>query len=229
MTANILALDTSTENCSVALQWKGEVISKQEYSPRDHTQKILPFVEQVLAEAGVSLTQLDAIAFGRGPGSFTGVRIGVATAQGLAFGADNPMVAVSTLQAMAQQAYVNHASERCLAAIDARMGEVYWGEYHLEDGLMRLVGQELVIKPELLEASTNKATAVGTGWQTYKELLSGQFSGVSVLDSVLYPAARDMLSYAQYAFERGDLVAAENAEPVYLRDKVTWKKLPGRE
>jgi tRNA threonylcarbamoyladenosine biosynthesis protein TsaB len=229
MTAKLLALDTSTENCSVALQWNGEVISKQEYSPRDHTQKILPFVEEVLAEAGVSLTQVDAIAFGRGPGSFTGVRIGVATAQGLAFGADKPMVAVSTLQAMAQQAYASHKAAHCLAAIDARMGEVYWGEYHLEEGLMRLVDQELVIKPELLAGNDNTSVAVGTGWQTYKELLSGQFSGVSVLDSVLYPTARDMLSYAQYAFERGDIVAAENAEPVYLRDKVTWKKLPGRE
>ncbi|WP_163132722.1 tRNA (adenosine(37)-N6)-threonylcarbamoyltransferase complex dimerization subunit type 1 TsaB [Agarivorans sp. Alg241-V36] len=229
MTAKLLALDTSTENCSVALQWNGEVISKQEYSPRDHTQKILPFVEEVLAEAGVSLTQVDAIAFGRGPGSFTGVRIGVATAQGLAFGADKPMVAVSTLQAMAQQAYASHNAEHCLAAIDARMGEVYWGEYLLVEGLMRLVEQELVIKPDLLDGKHSTSVAVGTGWQTYKELLSGQFSGVRVLDSVLYPTARDMLSYAQYAFERGDIVAAENAEPVYLRDKVTWKKLPGRE
>ncbi|MGY5453216.1 tRNA (adenosine(37)-N6)-threonylcarbamoyltransferase complex dimerization subunit type 1 TsaB [Agarivorans sp. MS3-6] len=229
MTANILALDTSTENCSVALQWQGEIFSKQEYSPRDHTLKILPFVEQILAEAGANLQQLDAIAFGRGPGSFTGVRIGVATAQGLAFGADKPMIAVSTLQAMAQQALVTHQQEHCFAAIDARMGEVYWGEYQAEGGIMGLVDQELVIKPELLGSNQQSAAAVGTGWQTYQELLCGQFSGAKVLESVLYPTARDMLKYAQLAFEKGDTVSAEHAEPVYLRDKVTWKKLPGRE
>ncbi|MDO6764147.1 tRNA (adenosine(37)-N6)-threonylcarbamoyltransferase complex dimerization subunit type 1 TsaB [Agarivorans sp. 1_MG-2023] len=229
MTANILALDTSTENCSVALHWQGEVLSKQEYSPRDHTLKILPFVEQILAEAGVSLKQLDAIAFGRGPGSFTGVRIGVATAQGLAFGADKPMIAVSTLQAMAQAAYLSNNSEQCLAAIDARMGEVYWGEYHLQNGLMCLVDEELVIKPELLTGNSQRAVAVGTGWQTYQELLCGQFSGAKVLESVLYPTAQNMLGYAQVAYNKGELVSAENAEPVYLRDKVTWKKLPGRE
>ncbi|WP_427982315.1 tRNA (adenosine(37)-N6)-threonylcarbamoyltransferase complex dimerization subunit type 1 TsaB [Agarivorans sp.] len=229
MTANILALDTSTENCSVALQWQGEILSHEQYSPRDHTQRILPFVEQILAQAGVSLQQLDAIAFGRGPGSFTGVRIGVATAQGLAFGADKPMVSVSTLQAMAQQAYRSAQAEHCFAAIDARMSEVYWGEYQVKDGLMRLQQQEQVINPELLAGSAQVAAAVGTGWQSYQELLTSQYSGATVLDSVLYPSARDMLNYAQYAFSQGDVVAAEHAEPVYLRDKVTWKKLPGRE
>ncbi|WP_432459534.1 MULTISPECIES: tRNA (adenosine(37)-N6)-threonylcarbamoyltransferase complex dimerization subunit type 1 TsaB [unclassified Agarivorans] len=228
MTANILALDTSTENCSVALQWQGQIYSQQEYSPRDHTQKILPFVEQILAAAGASLKQLDAIAFGRGPGSFTGVRIGVATAQGLAFGADKPMIAVSTLQAMAQAAYQQHLSQTCYAAIDARMGEIYWGQYQLSDGLMVLAGEEQVIKPELMTSSDTPGAAVGTGWQTYQTLLSGQFSGAERLDSILYPSARDMLVYAQWAFANRCLVSAEKAEPVYLRDKVTWQKLPGR-
>jgi tRNA threonylcarbamoyladenosine biosynthesis protein TsaB len=130
---------------------------------------------------------------------------------------------------MAQQAYRSVQAEHCFAAIDARMSEVYWGEYQVKDGLMRLQQHEQVINPELLAGSAQVAVAVGTGWQSYQELLTSQYSGATVLDNVLYPSARDMLNYAQYAFSQGDVVTAEHAEPVYLRDKVTWKKLPGRE
>ncbi len=147
MSTKILAVDTATENCSVALMVGNDVISRCEYAPREHTTKILPMVDTVLAEGGLKLNQLDALAFGRGPGSFTGVRIGIGIAQGLAFGADLPMLGVSTLAAMAQGSYRLHQSEQVLAAIDARMGEIYWGQYQRQaDGDWLVVDNELVIR-----------------------------------------------------------------------------------
>lgn len=127
MSTRILAIDTATEACSVAVWNQGEIHALFELCPREHTQRILPMVQQVLAESGLALNQLDALAFGRGPGSFTGVRIGIGIAQGLALGADLPMLGISTLQTMAQGAWRVCGAERVLAAIDARMGEVYWG------------------------------------------------------------------------------------------------------
>lgn len=127
MSTRILAIDTATEACSVALWNNGEKHALFEICPREHTQRILPMVQQVLAESGVTLNQLDALAFGRGPGSFTGVRIGIGIAQGLAMGAELPMIGVSTLATMAQGAFRVTGATQVLAAIDARMGEVYWG------------------------------------------------------------------------------------------------------
>lgn len=233
MSTKILAVDTATENCSVALMVGNEIVSRCEYAPREHTTKILPMVDTVLAEAGVKLTQLDALAFGRGPGSFTGVRIGIGIAQGLAFGADLPMLGISTLAAMAQGSYRQHQAEQVLAAIDARMGEVYWGQYRrLVDGDWQVVGSERVIQPaglgELLTDTEGRWQTAGTGWDAYAEQLAAL-----PLDrqagEVLYPDAQDMVHLAPYALARGEAVAAEHASPVYLRDTVTWKKLPGRE
>ncbi|HAS63934.1 MAG TPA: tRNA (adenosine(37)-N6)-threonylcarbamoyltransferase complex dimerization subunit type 1 TsaB, partial [Vibrio sp.] len=148
MSAKILALDTATENCSVALLVNDQVYVRSEVAPRDHTKKILPMVDEVLKEAGVTLAELDALAFGRGPGSFTGVRIGIGIAQGLAFGADLPMIAVSTLEAMAQGSYRVSGATEVAAAIDARMSEVYWGRYRRqENGEWLAVDAECVIPP----------------------------------------------------------------------------------
>jgi tRNA threonylcarbamoyl adenosine modification protein YeaZ len=125
----ILAIDTATEACSAALWNDGTLCAHFEICPREHTQRILPLVQDVLTESNTSLTELDALAFGRGPGSFTGVRIGIGIAQGLALGAELPMIGVSTLATMAQGAWRKTGATRVLAAIDARMGEVYWAEY----------------------------------------------------------------------------------------------------
>ena len=233
MSNTILAVDTATENCSVALLMGGEVISRCEYAPREHTIKILPMVDAVLAEGGIGLTQLDALAFGRGPGSFTGVRIGIGIAQGLAFGADLPMLGVSTLAAMAQGTYRAHQAEHVMAAIDARMDEVYWGQYVRQaDGDWAVEGGEIVVKPvELvtqLQGETGRWFTAGTGWESYAEALS-QLPAELVQGTVLYPDSADMVHLAKYAFSRGEAVSAELASPVYVRDTVTWKKLPGRE
>ncbi|EKP0302641.1 MULTISPECIES: tRNA (adenosine(37)-N6)-threonylcarbamoyltransferase complex dimerization subunit type 1 TsaB [Aeromonas] len=228
----ILAVDTATEACSAALLVGDKLFSRWEEAPRDHTRKILPMVQAVLEDAGISLSDLDAIAFGRGPGSFTGVRIGISVAQGLAFGAGVPLIGISTLAAMAQGAYRLDGAEQVLTAIDARMNEVYFGRYELIDGRMQLVGDEVVSEPVALVDVRGKlagpVTCVGTGFETYGETLSGLADELAV-SQVRFPAAEDMLPLARAAWLAGEAVPVEQATPVYLRDKVTWKKLPGRE
>lgn len=228
----ILAVDTATEACSAALLVGDKLFSRWEEAPRDHTRKILPMVQAVLEDAGISLSDLDAIAFGRGPGSFTGVRIGISVAQGLAFGAGVPLIGISTLAAMAQGAYRLDGAEQVLTAIDARMNEVYFGRYELIDGRMQLVGDEVVSEPAALFDARGKlagrVTCVGTGFETYGETLSGLADELAE-SQVRFPAAEDMLPLARAAWLAGEAVPVEQATPVYLRDKVTWKKLPGRE
>ncbi|GAD81311.1 tRNA (adenosine(37)-N6)-threonylcarbamoyltransferase complex dimerization subunit type 1 TsaB [Vibrio ezurae] len=233
MKAKILALDTSTEFCSAALMIDGEVLFSGEVAPREHTTKILPMVDKLLVDAGVKLTDLDALAFGRGPGSFTGVRIGIGIAQGLAFGADLPMLGVSTLQAMAQGAYRVQGATHVAAAIDARMSEVYWARYsRLASGKWQTQDAECVIPPQQLVAQDVKSSdvwaQVGTGWEAYADELSALNLQRSET-GVLYPESQDIVVLAQHELEAGNQMDAEQASPVYLRDKVAWKKLPGRE
>jgi len=233
--STILALDTSTENCSAALSINGKVLVRELESPREHTKRILPMVDSLLSEAGIKLTDLDALAFGRGPGSFTGVRIGTGIAQGLAFGADLPMLPISTLAAMAQGAHRLHGATQVLPAIDARMGEIYFAHYKLNDaGVMTLVDNEMVITPDELLANFNqperKFHTLGTGWATYKEQLSGlSVAQITACEAIEFPSAQDMLVIAAEDLANGNAVAVEDAMPVYVRDTVTWKKLPGRE
>ena len=233
MSTRILAIDTATEACSVAIWNQGEIHALFELCPRAHTHRILPMVQQVLAESGVTLGQLDALAFGRGPGSFTGVRIGIGIAQGLALGADLPLLGVSTLQTMAQGAWRLTGAERVLSAIDARMGEVYWGQFERQqDGNWLESEGEAVLTPAqaLVRAQGLQGhwAHVGTGWQTYPDLVAG--STLTLSDGqMLLPQAEDMLPLALHAWQQGLAVAVENAEPTYLRNEVTWKKLPGRE
>ncbi|WP_223509321.1 tRNA (adenosine(37)-N6)-threonylcarbamoyltransferase complex dimerization subunit type 1 TsaB [Rahnella sp. GSA61A] len=233
MSTRILAIDTATEACSVALYDQGETLAHFELCAREHTQRILPLVQQTLAEAGLSLKQLDALAFGRGPGSFTGVRIGIGIAQGLSLGAELPLLPVSTLLTMAQGAYRQTGAEQVLAAIDARMGEVYWGEFTRNtQGVWSGENTETVIKPEQLLARTvernGRFATVGTGWEAYPHLL-GESPAADLFDGkMLLPQAEDMLLLALQLWENGIRVNPEDAEPTYLRNEVTWKKLPGR-
>ncbi|WP_188015344.1 tRNA (adenosine(37)-N6)-threonylcarbamoyltransferase complex dimerization subunit type 1 TsaB [Vibrio harveyi] len=233
MSAKILAIDTATENCSVALLVNDRVISRSEVAPRDHTKKVLPMVDEVLKEAGLTLQDLDALAFGRGPGSFTGVRIGIGIAQGLAFGADLPMIGVSTLAAMAQASYRLHGATDAAVAIDARMGEVYWARYtRQENGEWAGVDAECVIPPARLaeeaQADDKTWTKAGTGWDAYQEDL-GKLPFHVTSGDVLYPDSQDIVILAELELKKGNTVPVEESSPVYLRDNVTWKKLPGRE
>ncbi|PKF58130.1 tRNA (adenosine(37)-N6)-threonylcarbamoyltransferase complex dimerization subunit type 1 TsaB [Alteromonadales bacterium alter-6D02] len=230
MSEKILIIDTSTEACSVALLHNDNVISSFDVTPRSHTKMVLPMVDTLLKQAQLKVNDLDAIAWGRGPGSFTGVRIGTGIMQGLALGAEKPVIALSTLATMAQEAIDKHQAEYVMAGIDARMGEVYWGIYRNENGLATLVGEEQVLNPEVLTQLTypeHSFVAVGTAWQAYPELV--KMAKITVLESVLYPNAEAMAPLAKQAWKSHQAVDVEEAAPVYLRDTVTWKKLPGRE
>ncbi len=235
---NYLAIDASTEACSVALQINGKVYSRYDLCPQSHSLQLLPMVDAVLKEADIKLSQCDGLIFGRGPGSFTGVRIGVGVAQGLAFAASLPVIGVSSLQAMAQLAYVKHQQTKVLAVIDARMSEVYNAYFVLDENnimqeqLLADQSGEAVTKPELVsdrlvDIATGPVYGVGTGWDAYHEPLS-MLKVNQGTPEVLFPSAEAMLVIGEAALKRGEGVAAEDAQPVYVRDTVSWKKLPGR-
>lgn len=220
----ILALDTSTEACSAALFYHSEFIESFELAPRQHNQLILPMLESLLAESGVGLTQIDAIAFGCGPGSFTGVRLAASVVQGIAFAADLPVIPVSTLRTLAQGAYREHKASHVLSSIDAYVKEVYWGVYHLtHDEIMTAVTQEIISAPdEIIFSATEKNwLGVGSGWDRYSEILKNKIG--DKLQKWLpncYPHARDVATLAGHDFKQGKAVSAEHALPVYLREKV---------
>lgn len=228
----ILAIDTATEACSVALLNNGKVTAHFELCAREHTQRILPLVQAQLQQNALVLHELDGLAFGKGPGSFTGVRIGTGIAQGLSLGAELPLVGVSTLKTMAQSAWRLQGAERVLAAIDARMGEVYWAEYQRdEQGIWQGEETEAVLKPEdalqRMAQLEGKWAMVGTGWQAYPQL-SAESALALENTEVLLPCAEDMIPLAEIELAAGRTARPEEAEPTYLRNEVTWKKLPGR-
>ncbi|MFK8331654.1 tRNA (adenosine(37)-N6)-threonylcarbamoyltransferase complex dimerization subunit type 1 TsaB [Pseudomonas sp. BJa5] len=219
----LLALDTATEACSVALLHDGKVSSHYEVIPRLHAQKLLPMIQQLLADAGTTLSALDAIAFGRGPGAFTGVRIAIGVVQGLAFALERPVLPVSNLAVLAQRALRERGVSQVAAAIDARMDEVYWGCYQAVAGEMRLVGSEAVLAPERAQLPADASGewfGAGTGWN-YAERIGVTPSGH---DATLLPHAQDLLTLATFAWQRGEAIAADLAQPVYLRDNVATPK-----
>lgn len=228
-TVNFLALDASTEALSIVLNINGQVFHHFEECPQQHSQKILPLIDSLLERAGCRLADLDVIGFGQGPGSFTGVRISVAIAQGLAYACKLPLVGVSTLQMMAQQAYQQTGATEVFSAIDARMGEIYFAHYTLtENNIMTLVGDEQVLKPELVSIDDIHAVAVGTGWKTYPETID-QVTGITLNPNITLPDALYMSAVVSDDFTQKRSVEAAQAQPKYVRDTVTWKKLPGRE
>lgn len=220
----LLALDTATEACSVALLHKGRLLSRHEVIPRLHAQRLLPMVQELLGEAGLALSTVDAIAFGRGPGAFTGVRIAVGVVQGLAFALQRPVLPISNLAVLAQRAHREQGVQQVAAAIDARMDEVYWGCYRLEAGEMRLHGAEAVLPPErvgLPRGAEGPWFGAGTGWGYAERLAVSPQLG---MDAGLLPHAEDLLRLAEFAWARGEGVDAEQAQPVYLRDQVATPK-----
>ncbi|WP_394202028.1 tRNA (adenosine(37)-N6)-threonylcarbamoyltransferase complex dimerization subunit type 1 TsaB [Shewanella waksmanii] len=229
--ARILALDTCTESCSVALFHQGQVIAEQADAPREHSQRLLPMVDSVLSQACLSLADIDFIAYGRGPGSFTGIRICTSMTQGLALGQDIKVVGVSTLQAMAQAAITEHGAKHVLTAIDARMGEVYWAQFVNQQGFAVLEGKEAVCAPEAVSyqlAPEDEVYLCGTGFEAYPQLQNAFARGV-ITDSAKLPEAKYMLPLALTDIAKGLATDVDDLAPVYLRDTVTWKKLPGRE
>jgi tRNA threonylcarbamoyladenosine biosynthesis protein TsaB len=226
--ARILAIETATSACSAALYVDGEVQQRHSLAPRQHAALILPMVESLLASAELAVTRLDALAFGQGPGAFTGVRIAASVAQGIAFAANLPVVPVSTLAALAGGAMRESGASRVMAALDARMDEVYWGIYiRGQEGLPELQGQETVAIPgEVPMPDAGDWIAAGSGWQARAEILMARAGErvVRVLPD-LEPAARDVALIAAGCLARGEAGRPGDALPVYLRDRVV--RAPG--
>ncbi|CAI8774778.1 tRNA (adenosine(37)-N6)-threonylcarbamoyltransferase complex dimerization subunit type 1 TsaB [Methylocaldum szegediense] len=222
----ILAIETATEACSAALLIDDAVIERYELAPQRHNRLILPMIESLLAEAGIKIAQVDALAFGRGPGSFTGVRIAAGVAQGIAFGADLPVVPVSTLAALAQDALTEASETIAFPCIDARMSEVYWGVYRKgEAGLAELLGQESVLPPDRVSFPDQAGgVGIGSGWKTYGSVLEERLGGcVKRLMPDRFPRAAMVARLGADAFGKGLFVQPEQALPVYLRDNVAKK------
>lgn len=218
---NLLALETATENCSVALIHGDEVIARSEIAPRRHAELVLPMADALLAEAGLGRHALDAIAVGRGPGAFTGVRLGISLAQGMALALDVPVITVSSLAALALEAPEDDAA--ILAVIDARMGEVYAASYCRDDngGLVALDEERVCTPDALVLPAASHWRVVGTGWATYPEVLRGRLTGeLRSSNGACYPQARHVAELAAVEFAAGRTLAPEHALPVYLRDKV---------
>ncbi|MBY4678999.1 tRNA (adenosine(37)-N6)-threonylcarbamoyltransferase complex dimerization subunit type 1 TsaB [Marinobacterium arenosum] len=222
--AKILALDTSTDACSVALLLDGEVREDFRVVPRQHTQLLLPMVSDLLAGAGLKVADLDAIAFGRGPGSFAGIRIATGTAQGLAFAAGLPLLPISTLAAMALQAHQQQGAGRVTAALDARMDEIYACAYRFDNGLPVELMAERVCSPAELTLPEGNWQAVGKGWHYLESMSDAVRGSLAGVEQELYPSAAAMLPIALADWQAGRAVAADQAMPVYLRDEVAWKK-----
>lgn len=222
----ILGLDTATENCSAALLLGEREWTREELLQRGSAERILPMIQELLTEAGVTLKQLDAVAFGRGPGGFTGVRLAASVTQGLAFGAAVPVVGVSDLRALAQRALDVEASPaQVLVCSDARMQEVYWGCFWRDaGGSAAAVGDERVGKPDTVSLPEGwgdlAVQAAGSGFAAYPDL-SGKFGGrLSIIRADLLPRALEIARLARREVAAGRSVPAEGAIPVYLRDDV---------
>lgn len=217
----LLAIETATEACSAALWLDGQTFERFELAPRRHTELILPMVNELLAGAGLQLTDLDGLAFGRGPGSFTGLRIAAGVIQGLALAANLPVVAVSTLASLAQTLADQHT--HVLAALDARMHEVYCG-YYVRDGecCMRLQDRELVCPPDQVPLPVSgRWTGAGSGWNSYAETLTIRFADIiEKTVSDVWPRAAATARLAVTELAAGHTLTAAEARPVYLRDQV---------
>jgi len=222
----LLAVETATEACSAALSIDGEVVEEFVVQPRQHSRLILPMIDRLMADAQLHPTQLDGLAFGAGPGAFTGVRIATGVIQGIAFGADLPVVPVSTLAAMSQQALDDFTHyDWVLSSIDARLGEVYWGIYHRHDQHgVELIGDEVVVDAAHVRCPDIEGVGVGSGWSVYKEPLMQRLEGkvLAVYDDYL-PRAGVVAKLAVADFARAEPV--EKVRPVYLRNNVAKKSL----
>ncbi|BFI95218.1 MAG: tRNA (adenosine(37)-N6)-threonylcarbamoyltransferase complex dimerization subunit type 1 TsaB [Rhodanobacter sp.] len=221
---NLLAIETATEACSVALVHGDEVIARSELAPRRHAERVLPMADELLAEAGLGKHALDAIAVGRGPGAFTGVRLAVSLAQGMALALDLPVVTVSSLAALALEAPDDgDDGTAILAVIDARMGEIYAASYRRDGtgGLIALDSERVCTAESLLLPEAAAWQVVGSGWATYEAVLRERLGQAPCFaDGNRYPQAVHVAELAAREFRAGRAQAPELALPVYLRDKV---------
>jgi len=225
---NLLAIDTVTEMASIALLSNNDLLIDEAFVPQQHTKVILPMIQKQMAAAGLNFTQLDAIAFSRGPGSFTGLRICASITQGLAIAHDLPVIPVSSLLILAQGEHrLDKKKTKIVACLDARREEVYWGSFVLkteegQTGLMALVGEEVVIAPDSVKTETGESWhGVGSGFKSYEaELAKNPQVHLASIASQCYPLAQDAIGYAKKAVIAKQYVDASLAIPTYLRDNI---------
>lgn len=226
----IIAIETATEACSAALLIDGVVREAYQLAPRGHTELILPMLDDLLAEAGLERAQLEAIAFGRGPGAFTGVRIATGVTQGIAFALNLPVMLVSTLAALAHRVWRETGQQHIACAIDARMGEVYWGCYRIEaSGRAVLLGEEVVCAPQAVPLPAGEGwVGAGSGWESYGDALRARLgASLSTVVAGQFPHAHDTALLGAMMLSEGRAVDAASAMPVYLRDQVVQKRQQG--
>lgn len=218
----ILAVDTATEACSAALFIDGEINERFEIAPREHARLLLPMIDGLMAEAELKPQQLDAIAFGCGPGSFTGLRIATGVMQGIAYGADLPVVPVSTLAAISQACLQKTGYDTIFTAVDARMHEIYWAVYQRDaEGVTQLLGREKVQPASEVDALQLTGFGIGSGWQPYQHELTTRLGELLIgYDADYLPHAAEMAYLGAIGVQRLQTVSVEQAMPVYLRDKV---------
>jgi len=218
---SILAIDTSSEYCSVAL-WQGRAIQQKcLLAERAHAQFILPMLDELLSENNITLSAIDYLAFGAGPGSFTGVRIAVSLLQGLGLGLNLPIVPISTLAAIAQQAYREYGAKHCMTALDARMSEIYLGYYQYHDsGLMQLVQAEQVVNPaQIIFPESGQWFGAGPGFEVYAEMITQQATKCLVgMHKGCYPQAQYIAELAAHSIKENRFVSVDHLEPIYLRE-----------
>jgi tRNA threonylcarbamoyladenosine biosynthesis protein TsaB len=218
----ILAIETSSEQASCALLRGETVITRVSEGVRTHSQSVLPMIQELLAEAGIALKDCDAVAFGSGPGSFTGVRTACGIAQGLAFGGNLPVVPVVTLDAMALACHQQHGAAEVLAVLDARMGEVYWAQYKFENGGLVSVLAPVLSAPGAVQPQ-GAPVACGNGLLAYAEAFpTGGHATVM-------PHAAQIAQLAAIDFAAGKTVTAAEAQPLYLRNKIAYTQAERRD
>jgi tRNA threonylcarbamoyladenosine biosynthesis protein TsaB len=223
---NILALDSCSELCSTALLHDGRYYEQRELTQRGHSDLVLGMMDGLFQQSGSALADVDVLAFGRGPGSFTGVRVGVSVAQGIAFARDIPVVPISSLAAVAQKAAIELDAEYIAVAMDARMGEIYCAHYHFDGQVVKLLTEERVCDPAaFMPFHQDQCIGVGTAWRVFETQLRANFEGVvNQVEMDYYPEARHIITLAEVEVRLGNLLSAEQALPVYLRDNVAKKK-----
>ncbi len=219
----ILAIDTATEAFSVAIKLAdNRIVEHYQLAPRLHSKLILATIDTLLLDNNLNKKDLTAIVFGKGPGSFTGVRIAVSVAQGLSTGLNLPIIGISTLASMAQYTYRTSGQQYLACAIDARMKQVYWAEYQIKNAKAQLINDEKVIAPESVTLSSNKHyCGVGSGWISYQESLTEALFGINVSPIIeTFPHAYDMITLAIDALKNNNNCTIKNAMPTYLRNNV---------
>ncbi|ESS72981.1 universal protein YeaZ [Methyloglobulus morosus KoM1] len=222
----LLAVETATEACSAALMINGEIAEQFTLTANGHSKLILPMIDALLAEANLQPSDLDGLAFGCGPGSFTGVRIATGVIQGIAFALGLPVVPVSNLAAVAQDFFDHNDDNLVFVAMDARMNQVYWGVY--QRGLLgfaELLGKEAVLAASEIVFPDVAGVGLGTGWRVYHQELSARLSHRIIrYEADNLPRARAVARLGFDGFNHGLTVIAEHAMPIYLRDKVAKKE-----